>query len=154
METQRLKTKRAVAIDMVLSGDGEGGESLFLAVASQGIETTSTVWKMASNSKFALMRDVTTVGATDVIFTQSNEKLYLTFAQVFSFSQTFSLHRDYYKFYYQNPSRIDQFSGNWSLYSVPALVLLYTPSKKNFDQFQLLDIERVISLTNLEIGGM
>jgi len=49
---------------------------------------------------------------------------------------------------------MDQFSSSWSLYSVPALVLLYTPIKKNFDKFQLLDIERVTSLTNLEIEGI
>lgn len=53
----------------------------------------------------------------------------------------------------QDPSNVDQFSGDWSLYSVPALVLLYTPLNNNFDKFQLLDIERVVSLTNLEIGG-
>ena len=53
----------------------------------------------------------------------------------------------------QDPSNVDQFLGDWSLYSVPALVLLYTPLNNNFDKFQLLDIERVVSLTNLEIGG-
>lgn len=67
---------------MVLSEDGTGGKSMFLAVASQGIETTSTAWKMETNGKFELLNQVTTVGAADVLFTKSNETLYLTFAQV------------------------------------------------------------------------
>jgi len=125
---QRLRTRRAVAIDLVLSEP-----SLFLAVASQGIETTSTVWKMETGGKFELLKEVSTVGAADVLFTKSNGMLYLTFAQ--------------------DPSSIDQFSGDWSLYNVPALVLLYTPPEANFNKFQLLDIERVVSLTNLQIEG-
>jgi len=67
---------------MVLSENGGGGKSLFLAVASQGIETTSTVWVMETGGKFELLKETTTVGATDVMFTKSDQMLYLTFAQV------------------------------------------------------------------------
>ena len=56
--------------------------------------------------------------------------------------------------HYQDPLRIDQLSGNWSPYSIPALVLFYTPLKKIFDKFQLFDVARFTSLTNLEIGGI
>lgn len=57
-------------------------------------------------------------------------------------------------FFFKDPSSIDPFSESWTQFKVPAQVLYYAPSVKNFELFQLLDIDRVTSVANLNINGV
>ncbi|XP_057372863.1 uncharacterized protein LOC130693696 [Daphnia carinata] len=105
----------------------------FLAIASYGLEAVSSIWNANSSGKFELIKDVLTVGATDVIFTKSRDEIHVTFAQ--------------------DPSSIDAYSDSWSQFKVPAQVLQFIPSFGTFEVVQQLDIDRIVSLTNLVIDG-
>ena len=78
---QKLKADKVVAIDMILAKH-ETGKTLFLAVASYGIEANSTIWCMGADKTFHSLKEVVTIGAADVVFTTEKDFLYLTFAQV------------------------------------------------------------------------
>lgn len=108
-------------------------KTMFLAIASYGLEAVSSIWSANSSGKFELIKDVLTVGATDVIFTKSRDDIHVTFSQ--------------------DPSSIDAYSDNWSQFKVPAQVLQFIPSFGSFEVVQQLDIDRIVSLANLVIDG-
>ena len=65
-------------------------ESLFLALAVGGVEAESSVWRYW-NGSFHVLRQVTTVGAVDVVFSVAVDTTYLTFAQVTPSTYRFAL---------------------------------------------------------------
>ena len=125
---QPISMDGATAVDMALVGP-----SMLLAVAVAGAESNSSIWRLAADGSFQLKEQLLTVAAVDVLITVSDD-VYVTFAQ--------------------DPSTVDQLSDSWSQYSVPAKVFRYYNSSDAFYLFQKLDLDRIVSLTNLDINGM
>lgn len=96
---QVIETGRVAAIDVTSVFNKDNDASVYIAVASYGLEVMSSVWSLGRSGKFELLKDILTVGknflycswiyklflcvgATDVAFTKSDGDVYLTIAQV------------------------------------------------------------------------
>lgn len=143
---QHLNVTGSLALDMASVAD----DAFYLATVTAGVDSGATLWKWNDRRlAFAPLQRLDAVGAVDVLFTVDAASVYLTFGV--------------------DPSPL------WSQYSLPAEVSVQPTIRTNsdsvqldfrfaqvyrrragsdeFDEFMKLDMDRVVSLTNLEILG-